>query len=206
MDLLQLSARRGGVVFRTSVISRLAFAILADRCRDHLQTSPFGQLVQPPQFGGLVTTRGPTTKTPSPAFICRPIAPSRGRSAAPASVWPNANTTRHWPFCKAYSDAMRTRSSKRSGDDRGQLGLKATARQMIGELPPEGRDAYELLQGATARRQLEAAFEERRPRRNRQCCASILSHASRIRSDTRAWPKWRPTKDIAWQPLSSIRN
>ena len=37
-------------------------------------------------------------------------------------------------------------------------GLKATARRLIGELPPEGHDAYELLHGATARRQLEAAL------------------------------------------------
>lgn len=39
-----------------------------------------------------------------------------------------------------------------------RLGLKATARRLIGELPTEGRDAYELLHGATARRQLEAAL------------------------------------------------
>ena len=39
-----------------------------------------------------------------------------------------------------------------------QQGLKATARRMIGELPPEGRDAYELLHAATARRQLESAL------------------------------------------------
>jgi len=48
---------------------------------------------------------------------------------------------------------------ERAGDDRGRLGLKATARQLIGDLPSEGRDAYELLQGATARRQLEAAIK-----------------------------------------------
>src|SRR5687768_6257341 len=38
-----------------------------------------------------------------------------------------------------------------------QAGLKATARQLIGELPLEGQDTYELLHGATARRQLSAA-------------------------------------------------
>src|SRR6478609_4408402 len=48
---------------------------------------------------------------------------------------------------------------ERSGDDHQQLGLKATARQLIGELPPEGYEAYELLHGATARRQLEAAIQ-----------------------------------------------
>jgi outer membrane protein assembly factor BamB len=47
---------------------------------------------------------------------------------------------------------------ERTGDDHEQRGLKATARQLIGELPPEGYDAYELLHGATARRQLEAAI------------------------------------------------
>jgi outer membrane protein assembly factor BamB len=44
------------------------------------------------------------------------------------------------------------------GDQEQQLGLKAAARQLIGELPPEGHNAYELLHGATARRQLEAAM------------------------------------------------
>ncbi len=39
-----------------------------------------------------------------------------------------------------------------------QFGLKSTARRMIGELPNEGRAAYELLHGAAARRQLEAAL------------------------------------------------
>jgi outer membrane protein assembly factor BamB len=46
---------------------------------------------------------------------------------------------------------------ERAGDDRQQLGIKATARQLIGELPPDGYQAYELLHGANARRQLEAA-------------------------------------------------
>lgn len=39
-----------------------------------------------------------------------------------------------------------------------QRGIKATARQLIGDLPKEGQDAYELLYGASARRQLEAAL------------------------------------------------
>ncbi len=47
---------------------------------------------------------------------------------------------------------------ERAGDDHQQLGLKATARQLIGELPPEGYEAYELLHGATARRQLDTAI------------------------------------------------
>src|SRR5829696_9237278 len=47
---------------------------------------------------------------------------------------------------------------ERAGDNHQQLGLKATARQLIGDLPPEGYEAYELLHGATARRQLEAAI------------------------------------------------
>lgn len=46
---------------------------------------------------------------------------------------------------------------ERVGDDHQQTGLKATARQMIGELPPEGIEAYETLYGPTARRQLESA-------------------------------------------------
>jgi outer membrane protein assembly factor BamB len=47
-----------------------------------------------------------------------------------------------------------------SGSNGPQLGLKATARRLIGELPEDGRDTYELLQGATARRQLESALKE----------------------------------------------
>jgi outer membrane protein assembly factor BamB len=42
--------------------------------------------------------------------------------------------------------------------DQEQIGLKVAARRMIADLPPEGGDAYELLHGATARRQLEAAL------------------------------------------------
>ena len=47
---------------------------------------------------------------------------------------------------------------ERSGDGAEQQGLKATARQIIGELPSEGLQAYELLNAATARRRLEAAL------------------------------------------------
>src|SRR6478672_8531713 len=34
-----------------------------------------------------------------------------------------------------------------SADATAHMGLKATARKVIGELPPEGRDAFELLYG-----------------------------------------------------------
>jgi hypothetical protein len=47
-----------------------------------------------------------------------------------------------------------------SVEDRMQPGLKATARKMIGDLPPDGLDAYELLQGPAARRQLATALKE----------------------------------------------
>jgi outer membrane protein assembly factor BamB len=47
---------------------------------------------------------------------------------------------------------------ERAGDDRQQQGIKATVRRMIGELPSDGHDAYELLQGANAKRQLESAL------------------------------------------------
>jgi len=40
-----------------------------------------------------------------------------------------------------------------------QRGVKATTRQLIGQLPPEGHDAYERLHGTAARRQLEAALQ-----------------------------------------------
>ncbi|MFO0788508.1 MAG: PQQ-binding-like beta-propeller repeat protein [Pirellulales bacterium] len=48
---------------------------------------------------------------------------------------------------------------ERTAEGRDQLGLKSTVRKMIGDLPPDGVDAYELLQGPTARRQLEAALK-----------------------------------------------
>lgn len=47
---------------------------------------------------------------------------------------------------------------ERSGDGTEQQGLKATARQIIGSLPSDGLQAYELLNSATARRRLEAAL------------------------------------------------
>ncbi|HVT27217.1 MAG TPA: PQQ-binding-like beta-propeller repeat protein, partial [Lacipirellulaceae bacterium] len=59
---------------------------------------------------------------------------------------------------------------EQAGDDQQQLGLKATARQMIGDLPPEGYQAYELLHGATARRQLEAAIHSG----DRQALANVV--------------------------------
>ncbi|HEX4416017.1 MAG TPA: PQQ-binding-like beta-propeller repeat protein, partial [Lacipirellulaceae bacterium] len=62
------------------------------------------------------------------------------------------------PFLQGILSRDEDSFLERSGDDRAQLGLKAAAQQMISELPPEGRDAYELLQGPTARRQLEAAL------------------------------------------------
>jgi outer membrane protein assembly factor BamB len=49
---------------------------------------------------------------------------------------------------------------ERVGNERGQLGLKATVRKMIGELPSAGIDSYELLQGPAARKQLEAALRD----------------------------------------------
>jgi outer membrane protein assembly factor BamB len=47
----------------------------------------------------------------------------------------------------------------RTDNEPDERGLKATARQLISTLPPEGHDAYELLHGATARRQLDAALK-----------------------------------------------
>jgi outer membrane protein assembly factor BamB len=41
----------------------------------------------------------------------------------------------------------------------GQRGVKVTARRLIGGLPPAGQEAYELLHGAAARRQFDAALK-----------------------------------------------
>ncbi len=63
------------------------------------------------------------------------------------------------PFLQSILSRSEDSFLERSGNDREQLGLKAAVLRMIGDLPPEGRDAYELLEGATARRQLEAALK-----------------------------------------------
>lgn len=47
-----------------------------------------------------------------------------------------------------------------SSNAEAHLGLKATARQMIAELPPQGREMYRLLHAASAQRQLETAISD----------------------------------------------
>ncbi len=54
---------------------------------------------------------------------------------------------------------------ERSSNSTLQPGLKTTARQLIGALPPEGHELYELLHGASARRELDTALTSRDPSR-----------------------------------------
>ncbi|MCC7476239.1 MAG: PQQ-binding-like beta-propeller repeat protein [Pirellulales bacterium] len=48
----------------------------------------------------------------------------------------------------------------REGSEKDQPGLKITARRLIGSLPSEGRQAYEVLFGPMARRQLQTALRQ----------------------------------------------
>ena len=61
---------------------------------------------------------------------------------------------------------------ERADGDRDQAGLKATARELIRQLPPEGHETYELLHGATARRELGAALEAR----DQSAVAAVVRH------------------------------
>ena len=58
--------------------------------------------------------------------------------------------------------------------------LKAEAQRLLGELPSEGREAYELLYGTTAQQGLEAAIAQGDASANHGSVAAILSHARRV--------------------------
>ena len=61
-----------------------------------------------------------------------------------------------------------------------QRGLKAAAHQLIRSLPAEGLDAYELLHGSTARKQLDAALTSGGSGSHRHRRARVFSYFGRI--------------------------
>ena len=119
-----------------------------------------GQIVQPPQlFNGPGGNSRPEDQDvvsgvylPTDRALSRAVGRARERLA-------DHEYHEALPFLHAILARGEDSFLERSGEERGQLGLKATARQLIGDLPPEGHDAYELLQGPAARRQLEAALK-----------------------------------------------
>jgi outer membrane protein assembly factor BamB len=119
-----------------------------------------GQLVQPPQLNQGNNPRSDDQDSVTGVYLPTDRSLSRAMGRARERL-----ADREYHEALAFLQGILGRGEdsflERAGDDRGQLGLKATARQMIGELPPEGRDAYELLQGPAARRQLEAALKNR---------------------------------------------
>ena len=158
MDLLQLSDRRGGAVLRNSAVSRLAFAMLTMAVAITASVA-IGQLVQPPQLNQRNNPRSDDQDTVTGVYLPTDRSLSRAVGRARERL---ADHEYHEALAFLQGILGRDEDSflERAGDDRRQLGLKATARQMIGELPPEGHDAYELLQGPAARRQLEAALKD----------------------------------------------
>jgi outer membrane protein assembly factor BamB len=105
--------------------------------------------VRGPQFNERTTLSG--VYLPSDRSLSRAM--SRARERLAAHEYHEALT-----FLQDILGREEDSFLERAGDDQQQRGLKATARQLIGELPAEGRDAYELLYGAAARRQLDAAL------------------------------------------------
>jgi outer membrane protein assembly factor BamB len=125
------------------------------------QPQIFGGRGDPSQRGDLDSSSGvylPTDRTLSRAV-------SRARERLSAQEYQEALGFLHGILSREEDSFIES-----GANDRGQRGLKATARRMIGELPPAGLDAYELLQGPAARRQLEAALKDG----NRDAIAKVV--------------------------------
>lgn len=158
MQLLHFWARRGGVTRRIAalapcIVASLFVAVLAvhETAAQIIRRAP---VLQP---------RGDKSRPEDQEIVAGVYLPTdRSLSRAIARAKERlAEHEYHEALAFLHTILGRDEDSflERSGDDRGQLGLKATARKLIGELPPEGHDAYELLNGPTARRQLEAALK-----------------------------------------------
>ncbi len=159
MQLLHLPVRCRDVTIRSS---GFAAFMVAGLLAANLPVVPVavGQRVQPPQLfngrGGISQPEDQDAVSgvylPTDRALTRAV--SRARERLVAHEYHEA-----LPFLHAILARGEDSFLERLGDERGRLGLKATARQLIGDLPPEGHDAYELLQGPAARRQLEAAVK-----------------------------------------------
>ena len=61
--------------------------------------------------------------------------------------------------------------------------LKAEAQRLLGELPPEGRELYELQYGARASKMLDEALAGQRPGAIGRGIQAVLSHSRRLPGD-----------------------
>ena len=159
MQLLHLPARRRDVTCRRVGLSTLRVAGLLAAILVNVPVT-VGQLVPPRQvLKGRAGNPQPEDQEvvsgvylPTDRALSRAVGRARERLAE--HEYHEALPFLHGILARGEDSFL-----ERSGDDRGQLGLKTTARKLIGDLPPEGHDAYELLQGPAARRQLEAALK-----------------------------------------------
>ena len=158
MHLLPLPARRWD---RSPVFAfvHLTAVVLFSLVVVGLTDIAFGQVVLPQQFNGRGDRPQPADQDvisgvylPTDRTLSRAVTRARERLAD--HEYQEALAFLHGILGRDEDSFL-----ERSGEERGQLGLKSTSRQMIGDLPPAGLDAYELLQGPTARRQLEAALK-----------------------------------------------
>ncbi len=161
MELLHWSARRrGGTVRISAILAVVAFLFLA--CAIGIDRA-VGQFAQQPQiFNG--NGRGDPAQRGDQDSVSGVYLPTDRALSRAVSRARERLSEHEYHEALAFLQSILSRNEDsfidRSAEDRGQLGLKATARKMIGELPPEGLDAYELLQGPSARRQLEGAMKE----------------------------------------------
>ncbi|MEX2310457.1 MAG: PQQ-binding-like beta-propeller repeat protein [Pirellulales bacterium] len=154
MDLLHLlertiralGCRRGFVSLLRAAFFLPAIAWYVTSASAQVQINNFGRwtTIQQDSVAGVYL--------PTDRALSRAIARARERLA---------NREYHEALAFLHGVLSREEDSflERLDGEREQTGLKSTARRLIGELPPEGHDAYELLHGATARRQLEAALQ-----------------------------------------------
>lgn len=150
------ASRRRGAVVAGSVVAAVVLAALADA--QQVQIGPRviinGRIVQ--GRAGNASPEDPESASgvylPTDRALSRAVNRARDRLA-------EHEYHEALQFLQTVLDRDEDSFLERATDGRDQLGLKATVRKMISELPAEGADAYELLQGATARRQLEAALK-----------------------------------------------
>ncbi|MCI0333017.1 MAG: PQQ-binding-like beta-propeller repeat protein [Planctomycetes bacterium] len=154
MHLAESSERRGRPASQRWTIFPLVAAGLFLATVGGSSRHAEGQ-IQVPGFGRMTTGEQDTTAgvyLPTDRTLSRAIARARERLAQ-----------HEYHEALAFLHGLLGRQEdwflERSDGAQERRGAKATARQLIGELPPEGRDAYELLHGTTARKQLEAALQ-----------------------------------------------
>ena len=187
MHLLQLRLDAGARCIATLLVSRHAFAMLQWRSRLP-RASPSASSFSRRNFDQRDNPRSDDQDTVTGVYLPTDRSLSRAMTRARERL---ADHEYHEALAFLQGILAREEDSflERAGDDRRQLGLKATARQLIGELPPEGHDAYELLQArrhaasskprfkmatATASPTLCANTFTRRPDTKRRWCSAQM--------------------------------